>query len=162
MRMVLRTIRRSHRSSLSYVDSWKYVYFKINNIFSLIFYYMHNLHHLSICTRFKGAGEKSRTTNPSWIFPSRIQPIVKQYRRRCHGVFMLDSRAAPIPVIGECLQLKYADTNTSICLLRSIVHEGIRVYCRSNRRPRVFLRYVSEHITDNITEPDNEISFASR
>lgn len=42
---------------------------------------------------------------------------------------MLDSRAAPIPVIGECLRLKYADTNTSICLLHSIVHERVRVYC---------------------------------
>lgn len=43
---------------------------------------------------------------------------------------MLDSRAASIPVIGEYLRLKYADTNTSICLVRSIVHERVRVYCR--------------------------------
>jgi len=43
---------------------------------------------------------------------------------------MLDSRVARIPVIGECLRLKYADTNTSICRLHSIVYERVRVYCR--------------------------------
>jgi len=70
-----------------------------------------------------------------WIFPCRVQPIVKQYRRRCRSVFMPDSRTVPIPVIGECLELKYADMNTSICLLCLDRRRERTLVLPSKRRP---------------------------